>query len=396
MLYGKKKIYTKLTFEEIANSILEPTDLINQNDKIELMEQLIRTDNDKFLDQGKYTLKLLNQYKMDNKNNHIVDIVKEVKQNIYNTKLFIATDVEADDFLALIMIIEHFIKFKISFKNLIIYTCLGNANKKKLIVEKLLESYNIKDKVVYAGINGLKETYKEEGVNILNEAEQKIKECEPEKIPSLKNCRVDFLILMNPLGVLNILEEYVAGDKIEKIYVMGGYFKEKCTYNWSIDLRATEKFLNLITSYKIKTIVYSSHMFAENYNGYYNKDKHPEIIKEIFENNNKKSILLFKEMVKNWDNYVTSNGTDEEMVKRIGKEHIGKQFAPADVVCAVGYITASAIEEERKDVHYWINLFNLDKNIKITYYDYSKFNIIEVKKLNIPFINKIILSYIKN
>jgi hypothetical protein len=94
-------------------------------------------------------------------NENIINIKKTKKHKI--NKLVIITDVEPDDYLALIIIIEYFIENEIPFKNLLIVTTLMNANKKKLLIENLLSTYNIKDDIVCVGQNGLKKPYDKEG-----------------------------------------------------------------------------------------------------------------------------------------------------------------------------------------------------------------------------------------
>ena len=49
-----------------------------------------------------------------------------------------------------------------------------------MIVKKLLESYSIKEEIVFSGFNGLKSEYKQEGINILTEEELKINKIDPE------------------------------------------------------------------------------------------------------------------------------------------------------------------------------------------------------------------------
>ena len=54
------------------------------------------------------------------------------------TKLFIATDLEPDDFLAIVLVIEHYIKNNISFDNLLICTSLMICKQKEIDCEKII------------------------------------------------------------------------------------------------------------------------------------------------------------------------------------------------------------------------------------------------------------------
>lgn len=261
-------------------------------------------------------------------------------------KLFIVTDVEPDDFLAIIMVIEHFIKTKTSFKNLLICSSLMNANKKKLIIKKLLESYNIKDDIVFSGYNGLKPEYKQEGVNILTENERKIERIENEIyeqfVEFTTDSKIDILMLANPVTISNLLKGYE--NNVNKIYIMGGHFNNNCSYNFSINMKATTEFFDWVKKFEKECFIYSSHMFAANYNGYYNEKKFPDVIKTIF-SSKKKSIEYFRKMMENWDSYMCE---DKSMISRIGKENIGRQFAPADVICSIGYLFGDKIELKKQ------------------------------------------------
>ena len=346
----------------------------------------------------------------------------EVKQR----KLFVLTDVEPDDFISIIFIIEHFIKNNISFDNLFITTSLMNPHKKTKIIEKLLESYGIfrhdcwlnsgfsglkeeyksygifqHDCWLNSGFSGLKEEYKEEGVGILSNNEiNEIKEFEGTDVIEIfdyycnKKCMkgdiIDCLILANPFKFREIIGKHY--DIIGDIYMMGGYFIKNCSYNWSINMDSTNDFFKWINEYNKKCVVYSSDMFAKVYNGYFNYGKFPEVMKTIFDSN-KKSIKYFIQAIKNWDSYVTDNGKDEEMVKRIGKDNIGKQFCVSDLVCTIGYLFRDQVEKQVKYIKFCFNktfiLFEDDYGYKECY------NCLKIENIDINFINKILIEYIK-
>ena len=91
-------------------------------------------------------------------------------------------------------------------------------------------------------------------------------------------------------------------------------------------------------------------------------------------------------MIKNRDNYVIE---DESMIDRIGKENIGRQFTPADIVCAIGYLFGNKIETEKNKVN-----FKFD-NTKIIYdKDIESSKIYQIEKMDIDIINKIIIDYV--
>ena len=66
---------------------------------------------------------------------------------------------------------------------------------------------------------------------------------------------------------------------------MGGHFNNNCSYNWNIDMKSTIEFFDWIKEFNKECVIYSSHAFASNYNGYYNEKKFPEVIKTIFNSN---------------------------------------------------------------------------------------------------------------
>jgi len=163
---------------------------------------------------------------------------------------------------------------------------------------------------------------------------------------------IDVLLLTNPIDFVKALIKNKENfSKINKIYMMGGWFGNKPTWNWGLHLESVKTLLELLKEAKGKPnspqlIIFSSHFFAREYNGYVNEDKFPEVIK-VFDKNDHPAVVHLRNMVRNWDDSMTviKDGYSDddkkwrlEMVDRIGKKNIGRQFAPADPATTLGYL----------------------------------------------------------
>ena len=301
------------------------------------------------------------------------------------TKLLIFTDVEADDFIAITILIEYYIKKKLNFDDLIICTSYGNANIKKYSLNKLFESYNIKNIKIFNGIYGIKNEYEMEGKNILSDNELlMLKKCKENEMEIINNLSFDeyydIILLMNPCVLMCLIEKI----KINKIYAMGGYYNDIISYNWSINTKASIDLINYVIKNDIIFYLFSSHMFAKCYNGYYNYKKFPNVIKRIFRND-KKSLIYIQNIIKNWNHHVIDEFPS--MLQRIGEENIESQFAPADVVCMIGYLYEDIIKKINK-VYLTID----EKTDKIFIENNEKSSIYVIDDIYIEKINDIIID----
>ena len=289
-------------------------------------------------------------------------------------KLAVFTDYESDDSVAIGLLMK-FLKEHDAFEGqFLIGALLSNQYMKKALVQDMVKLFGYTATNVYAGTGGIKEPFEEEGRNILaREDSQHLHELDqsyltatdPEvhQSPELDAKfeymlqladpnSIDVLLLTNPIDFVKTLvknKEYFS--KINKIYMMGGWFKDKPTYNWDLHLESVKTLLELLQETKGKPnspqlILFSSHFFAREFNGYVNVKKFPRVIK-AFDRNSHPVVTHLRNMVRNWDDNMTlikDRYSEEDkkwrltMVDRIGKKNIGRQFAPADPATALGYL----------------------------------------------------------
>jgi hypothetical protein len=215
----------------------------------------------------------------------------------------IFTDLEPDDILGIILILEN----ATNEDNIIFYLSYGNFNEKKKILEKILECYKLKNIEIFI--------------------DDKIE-------PKLNSGLYDILIITNPELCCKCFGLFK--NKMRNVIISGGHYKNICSYNWSNDIDSTIKFFEQLSEINInKCVLFSSHMFAERYNGYYNSDKFPKVIDKIF-GSKKKQFEILCENVKQWDENIIKKYP--EIIKRISEKNIGKQFAPMDVVTSLYFI----------------------------------------------------------
>ena len=93
--------------------------------------------------------------------------------------------------------------------------------------------------------------------------------------------------------------------KIDQIYMMGGWFDHRPTFNWSLNFDSVIALLQLMQEVKEhqnspKLTIFSSHFFRREFNGYINEQKFPEIIK-AFDKSNNSIVSHLRIMIKNWD-----------------------------------------------------------------------------------------------
>ena len=290
-------------------------------------------------------------------------------------RILFATDLESDDVLALVYLIEYFIRNKIPFKNLMIITSLMNANLKKHIVQKILDYYQITGKIVFSGRNGLEQEYSSEGKGIVDHVD-KIEDESEEPMREFVKEEFDLIILVNPFCLHKI---YPMNANVRKIYIMGGHRNQLSgtmsgtssilwSFNWRIDIPSTKEFFNWIAAKKIPTTLYSTHMFTKEFGCYYNMETFPKVMKHILESEKEVMKIMIKTM-ENWDQHVMK---DPRLAEAIGI-HAGKQFTPADVVCVVGY-------------------FHPEIELKKEPYEVFGTWITSVEAINIPLINEYLLE----
>src|SRR5262249_1435256 len=122
---------------------------------------------------------------------------------------------------------------------------------------------------------------------------------------------VDVLLLANPIDFVRAFEnKKELLHKIKSIYMMGGWgSNQKMTFNWNLHVESVKKLLELMQYAKqegtnTKLVLFSSHFFAREFNGYVNHVKFPEVIL-AFDANNHPIINHLRAMVKNWDDSMT-------------------------------------------------------------------------------------------
>lgn len=215
---------------------------------------------------------------------------------------------------------------------------------------------------------------------------------------------VDVLVLTNPIDFVKTLAQNKDNFyKINKIYMMGGWFGNKPSFNWSLNIESVRSLLEQMKNaqghpYSPQLILFSSHFFAREFNGYVNQNKFPEVI-QAFDRNQSPVINHLRNMVKNWDDSMTAiknhhSESDKEwrleMVERIGKNNIGRQFAPADPATVLGYLYPECfiVEKVPTNINLTISTDTAGKKMStIDTQHESKSNVFLVEKVNLQFFN---------
>lgn len=258
--------------------------------------------------------------------------------------------------------------------NVMIGVLLSNQYRKKALAQTLVTLFEYNPNIVCAGTGGIKEPFEEEGKNILSQElldhflsldKKYLQSNDPtlyqddESSTRFKKMlgkaalnSIDVILLTNPIDFVKALEGKPQRlYKIKSIYMMGGWFDGKPSFNWGLNMESVITLFELMDAVKghpnsPKLTLFSSHFFAREFNGYINQKKFPDIIK-AFDANPHPIVAHFRHMIKNWDDSMTvikDYHTDYqkkwrlEMVDRIGKENIGRQFAPADPATMLGYL----------------------------------------------------------
>ena len=286
----------------------------------------------------------------------------------------IFTDYEADDSVALALFLKH-AKENTQKQNLLIGSLLSNQYRKQALVQELVTLFGFDPQCVHAGTGGIKEPFEEEGRNILpagvlNHFAQLDKVYLNNSDPAAHHDSalkfhfttmlekaapqsVDVLLLTNPIDFVRAFEhKKELLHKVKSIYMMGGWGpNQKLTFNWNLHVESVKELLELMQYAKregmnTQLVLFSSHFFAREFNGYVNPVKFPEVI-QAFDGNNHPIINHLRAMVKNWDDSMTvvkehhneqERGWRLAMVDRIGKDNIGRQFTPADPATVIGYL----------------------------------------------------------
>lgn len=286
----------------------------------------------------------------------------------------IFTDYEADDSVALALFLKH-AQENAQKQNLIIGSLLSNQYRKQALVQELVKLFGFDSRCVHAGTGGVKEPFEEEGRNILSvDAFNRFSKLDKSYLnnpdpaahhdPALQSHfttmlekaapeSVDVLLLTNPIDFVRAFEhKKELLHKVKSIYMMGGWGpNQKMSFNWNLHVESVKKVLELMQLSKqeggqTKLFLFSSHFFAKEFNGYVNPVKFPEVI-HAFDHNNHPIINHLRAMVKNWDDSMTvvkdhhnqhERAWRLEMVDRIGKDNIGRQFTPADPATVMGYL----------------------------------------------------------
>lgn len=288
--------------------------------------------------------------------------------------LAVFTDYEADDAVAIGLLLKFLKEQQIKRDYFLIGALLSNQHRKKALVQEMVKLFGYDAHNVYAGTGGIKEPFEEEGKSILSpESLEKFKELDKKYLEShdptihqdqelherftallqaTDSNSVDVLVLTNPIDFVKALAQNKDNFyKINKIYMMGGWFGNKPSFNWSLHIESIRYLLEQMKNaqghpHSPQLILFSSHFFAREFNGYVNQNKFPEVI-QAFDQNKSLIINHLRNMVKNWDDSMTiikdhHNDSDkkwrQEMVERIGKDNIGRQFAPADPATVLGYL----------------------------------------------------------
>lgn len=289
-------------------------------------------------------------------------------------KLAVFTDYEADDSVAVGLLMKYSKEHDVLEDQFLIGALLSNQYRKKALVQEMVKLFGYSAGNVYAGTGGIKEPFEEEGRNILTNADcqrfheldanylacqepaahqsQELAQAFERMLENASDNSIDVLLLTNPIDFVTSLEKNKANfAKINKIFMMGGWYDNKPTFNWQLHLESVKTLLGLLKEVQGKPnspqlFIFSSHFFAREFNGYVNAKKFPEVIK-AFDISTHPVASHLRNMVRNWDDSMTvikdGYSDDEkawrlEMVDRIGKENIGRQFAPADPATALGYL----------------------------------------------------------
>lgn len=290
-------------------------------------------------------------------------------------KIVVFTDYEADDSVAIGLLLQYLQEHNVhGSDDFMIGTLLSNQYRKKALAQTLVKLFGYPDTPIYAGTGGIKEPFEEEGCSILpqkqlekfllldqsylesnnpeahqdNESILQFKKILEDAAPN----SIDVVLLTNPIDFVKGLDKNPdALHKIKSISMMGGWFAHKPSFNWSMYLESVIELFDLMDKVKGHPYcptftIFSSHFFAREFNGYVNHAKFPQVI-EAFDTNSHPIVTHLRHMVQNWDASMTEikahHDEDQrawrlEMVDRIGKDNIGRQFAPADPVTMVGYL----------------------------------------------------------
>lgn len=290
-------------------------------------------------------------------------------------KIAVFTDYEADDSVAIGLLLQYLRNHHVQDSNdFMIDALLSNQYRKKALAQKLVGLFGYDADAVCAGTGGIKEPFEQEGCNILSQnqldefliLDQKYLESQdPAMHQDDEACThfltlladaapnsIDVILLTNPIDFVRAIENNLdALRKIRTIYMMGGWFGTRPSFNWNMYIDSVVELLQLMKSLKgdpcsPELVLFSSHFFAQEFNGYVNQAKFPEVI-QAFDTNTNPIVCHLRHMVKNWDDSMTviKDHHDAyqrewrlEMVDRIGKENIGRQFAPADPATMLGYL----------------------------------------------------------
>lgn len=345
------------------------------------------------------------------------------ENHAHNIAIF--TDYEADDSVALALFLKH-AKEHTQKQNLLIGSLLSNQYRKQALVQELVKLFGFNPKCVHAGTGGIKEPFEEEGKKILSADSLKrfaqldksyLTNADPavHHDPALQSHfttmlekaapqSVDVLLLTNPIDFVRAFEyKKELLYKIKSIYMMGGWGpNQKMSFNWSLYVQSVKKLLELMKYAKnegmnTQLVLFSSHFFAREFNGYVNSVKFPDVIQE-FDKNNNPIIKHLRAMVKNWDDSMTvvkehHNEHEREwrlaMVERIGKENIGRQFTPADPATVVGYLYPQDFILKSTPTS-----ITIEKEAVKTQEDQSS-NIFIVEKVNLEFFKQKMIELMK-
>jgi len=311
-------------------------------------------------------------------------------------KTLVISDVESDDFIAIILLLEYYKQNDLDFTDIFLGVSLGNAYRKAAILEKLTKAYGINQDIVYIGTGGYKSSYPEEGEGILSDTQvnqfnnsedlscDELKNNLPRFLQGVEDNSVNVVLLTNPIDFIIKKSWFIC--KIRQIFVMGGAFNNRISYNWAINLDAARNFVDFVQECNIPTYIFSSQLYSDNFDGHINKDRFPELMDKIMESTTL-PMYYFRAMMRNWDNHFTDYGRDEAKIKRIGQDNVGKQFSPADPVCMLSFLHPEIMLED----HRWILRLERKKMWMASNED-SPLHFIN--KVDIPKIEELLFKYI--
>lgn len=304
---------------------------------------------------------------------HVEPSQEENESSSSQTAIF--TDEEGDDSVAIGLFLKNLRDQGITKCDDVLFcVLLSNQYRKKALVKHIVTLFGYNSDTVCAGTGGIKEPFEEEGKNILSqedleyflsldkkylESNDPLLYQDDEAITHFKKMlkksapnSLDVIIITNPIDFVKALEGKAKRlHKIKSIYMMGGWYNNKPSFNWGMYMESVLELFKLMAAVKghpnsPTLTLFSSHFFAQEFNGYVNEKKFPEVI-HAFDTNPHPIVDHFRHMIKNWDDSMTvikDHHTDYqkqwrlEMVDRIGKENIGRQFAPADPATMLGYL----------------------------------------------------------